>query len=111
MPLTLYEEERSTATVPFLIVLPMRAVVTVWKMPPDVPVMVMVEAASFEEALAVSVILLVPTVLAGLNEAVTPGGSPETLRLTLDLKLPRRVMVTVAEPLLPLGREMPSAGV
>src|SRR5208282_6903537 len=107
MPVTLYAEERST-TVPFLIGETVRAVVIVCDRLPEEPLIVMVEVASLEEAAAVSVSLLVLAVLAGLKDAFTPGGSPDTLRLTSDLKFPRRVTKTVAVPLLPWGTEMAS---
>src|SRR5580700_9214086 len=38
------------------------------------------------------------------------GGTPDTLRLTLDLKLPRRLTVRVVVAPLPLGTETPSPG-
>jgi hypothetical protein len=79
--------------------------------PPDVPVSVIVEVARFEESSAVSVNLLALSVLVGLNEAVTPRGSPETFRLTPALKLPRRAMVIAVVALLPWGTERLAVGV
>src|ERR1017187_4492848 len=111
MPLALYAEERSTATVPFLITLTVRAAETGCVRPPEAPVIVIVEVASCDESSAVSVSSAVLAVVAELNVAVTPGGSPDTLRLTLDLELPRRVTVIVVVLLLPLGTEMLSAEV
>src|SRR5580704_7610134 len=108
MAVRLYAEERSTATVPFLTGETVRALVTVCDRPREEPLIVMVEVASLDEAAAVSVIMLVLAVLDGLKDAVTPVGSPDTLRLTLDLKLPRRVTMTVVVPLLPWETEMAS---
>src|ERR1700691_3961586 len=108
MPVALYAEERST-TVPFLIALTVSTAVTVRVIPPEVPAMVIVEAASFEESAAVRVILLVLAAPAGLKDAVTPGGNPDTLKLTLDLKFPRRVTVTAVVVLRPFGMAMWSA--
>jgi len=45
--------------------------------------------------LAVSVRVLVVVVLVGLNDAVTPLGSPEAARLTLPVKPPEGVTVIV----------------
>ena len=50
---------------------------------------------------AVSVSVLVPVVLAGLNDAVTPAGRPLADRFTDPLKLLRSVTVTVLLPLVP----------
>src|SRR6202044_3713100 len=110
MAATLYAEDRSTGTVPFLISVTERAPVIECERPPDVPMIVTVDVPSLAEASAVRVNLLVVEVLVGLNEAVTPGGSPDTLRLTLDLKLPRRLTVRVVVAPLPLGTETPSPG-
>ncbi len=53
---------------------------------PEVPVMVIVEVDKVAEALAVSVNVLLVVALAGLNDAVTPDGSPVTTRATVPLK-------------------------
>jgi hypothetical protein len=62
---------------------------------PDVPVMVTVDWPAAAELLAVSVSVLVVVVLVGLNDAVTPVGSPEAARLTLPVKPPEGVTVIV----------------
>ena len=54
--------------------------------------------------LAVKVSVLVPVVLAGLNDAVTPLGNPEADRLTLLLKPFDGFTVMVDVPLLPCAR-------
>jgi hypothetical protein len=53
---------------------------------PDVPEMVTVEVPVAAELRAVSVSVLVPAVLAGLKEAVTPLGNPEADKLTVPVK-------------------------
>ena len=63
-----------------------RPMVVVWLTLPDTPVTVMVVAPVVAEALAVRINVLAPVVLAGLKEAVTPLGKPETVRLTLPMK-------------------------
>ncbi len=55
---------------------------------PEVPVTVIVDIPVTAAALAVSVKVLTPVVLAGLNDAVTPLGRPDAARLTLPLKPP-----------------------
>jgi len=55
----------------------------VWTRLPDVPVIVTVVDALATVEAAVKVTVLVPDVLAGLNEAVTPFGRPVAARLTL----------------------------
>lgn len=57
--------------------------------------------------LAVSVSELVVVVPAGLNEAVTPLGRPETDRLIVPLKPPWRATVIVLVPLEPCGTVNP----
>ena len=52
---------------------------------PDVPVTVTEVVPVVAELLAVKVRVLVPLVLVGLNEAVTPLGNPEADRLTLPV--------------------------
>ena len=53
---------------------------------PELPVMITVAAPRVAELLAASVSVLVPVVLAGLNDAVTPFGRADAVRLTLPLK-------------------------
>ena len=68
---------------------------------PEVPVIVTVAVPVVAVALAVSVRLLVPVVLAGLKLAVTPDGSPEADRLTVPVKPLMGLTVMVLLPLLP----------
>ena len=63
--------------------LTVRAMVVVCVSEPEVPVTVTVAVPSVAVLLAVRVSVLVPVVLAGLNDAVTPVGNPEAARLTL----------------------------
>ena len=72
--------------------------VAVWVSEPDTPVTVTVAVPWAAELLAVKVKVLVPVVLAGLNEAVTPLGNPEADRLTLPVKPLCGVTVTVLVP-------------
>jgi hypothetical protein len=68
---------------------------------PEVPVTVIVTAFAREEALlAVSVSTLAPVVGLGLNEAVTPYGSPDAVRFTLPVNpsCSVTVMFDVPEP-------------
>ena len=68
---------------------------------PEVPEMV-TKAVPIVAALpAVSVKVLVPVVLAGLKEAVTPVGNPDADRLTLPVNPFCGVIVTVLVPLVP----------
>lgn len=53
---------------------------------PEVPVIVRVDAEPAAEMLATTVRMLEVVALAGLNDAVTPAGNPETLRFTAPLK-------------------------
>ncbi len=53
---------------------------------PDVPVTVTVTVPVLAVPLAASVNVLVPVVLLGLNDAVTPLGRPAADKLTLPLK-------------------------
>lgn len=73
----------------------------VWIRAPDEPVMVtvVVPAATVDAALKVTE--LVPVVLAGLNEAVTPLGKPEAVSVTVLEKPLCGVMVSVLVPLVP----------
>jgi len=66
---------------------------------PAVPVIVTGKVPMLEVPLAVSVSVLVPIVLTGLNDAVTPLGSPEANRPTLLLNPFCGVIVTVLVPL------------
>ena len=68
---------------------------------PDVPVMVTVKVPVAAVPVAVSVSVLVPAVLAGLKEAVTPLGKPEADRLTPALKPFCGFTVMVSVPLAP----------
>jgi len=74
---------------------------------PDVPVMVTVDVPVVTVALEVSVNVLVPVVLLGLKEAVTPLGRPEADKLMLPLKPFCGVTVIVLVPLLPCTRVTP----
>jgi hypothetical protein len=68
---------------------------------PDVPVMVVVTVPMVAALLAASVIVLVVVAGLGLNDAVTPLGSPDTDKLTLPLKPFSGVTVIVLVPLVP----------
>lgn len=68
---------------------------------PDAPVMVTVAVPVAAVLLAVSVNVLAPVVLAGLNDAVTPAGKLEIERMTLLLKPLSALMVIVLVPLAP----------
>lgn len=68
---------------------------------PDVPVMVTVKVPVAAVPVAVSVSALVPAVLAGLKEAVTPIGKPEADRLTPALKPFCGFTAMVSVPLAP----------
>ena len=66
---------------------------------PAVPVMVIVRSPMLAVPLAVRVSVLVLLVLLGLNDAVTPLGSPEADKLTLLLNPLCGVTVIVLVPL------------
>lgn len=68
---------------------------------PDEPVMVTVAVPVVAVLLAVSVNVLEPVVVLGLNDAVTPAGNPEAARLTLLLKPLRALMAILLVPLAP----------
>jgi hypothetical protein len=68
---------------------------------PEVPVTVTVNAPVVPVLLAVSVSTLELVEDAGLNEAVTPLGSPEAANETLPVNPPVSVTVIVSVPLLP----------
>src|SRR3984957_5166152 len=72
---------------------------------PEVPVIVIAAVAAAAEALAVSVSVLEVVALAGLNDAVTPAGSPDTARGTAPLKPCCGLMAMVLKPLCPAGME------
>lgn len=68
---------------------------------PALPVMVTVAEPVVAVLLAVRVNVLVPVVLVGLNDAVTPAGNPEAERVTLLLKPPNALLVMLLVPLPP----------
>lgn len=82
------------------------AIVAVRVRPPPVPVTVSVAAptVAVAEALRVST-LDAPVDDAGLNEAVTPLGRPDTVNATALAKLFTRVIATVLVPLAPLATD------
>jgi hypothetical protein len=68
---------------------------------PEVPVIMTLTVPVVAVLLAVSVKVLVPVVLAGLNAAVTPLGRAELVKLTLLLKPFCGVVLIVLVPLVP----------
>jgi hypothetical protein len=68
---------------------------------PEVPVTVTVTEPVVAVLLAVSVKVLLPVVLLGLKDAVTPAGSPEADKLTLPVKPLTGVTEMVLVPLAP----------
>jgi hypothetical protein len=68
---------------------------------PLVPVTVIVNAPVVAELLAVSVSTLEVAEDVGLNEAVTPLGSPDTVNATLPVNPPVSATVIVSVPLAP----------
>lgn len=68
---------------------------------PDEPVIVTVDVPVVAALLAVSVNVLVPVALVGLNEAVTPEGKPDADKLTVPLKPLSALTVMVLVPLAP----------
>jgi hypothetical protein len=68
---------------------------------PMVPVTVIVVVPTTAADVALSVMMLVVAVVAGLKEAVTPVGSPEVARVTLPVKPVLGVTVIVAGALAP----------
>ena len=81
--------------------LTVREIVAVFDRLPDMPVIATVTVPAAAVLLAVSVNVLVLVALLGLNEAVTPLGSPEADRLTLPVKPFCGVTVMVLAPLPP----------
>ena len=75
--------------------------VVVWSRAPDIPVTVTVAEPTLAIAEAVRVNVLLPVVLAGLKDAVTPAGRPVTARFTALLKPFRSMTLIVPAPLLP----------
>jgi len=73
--------------------------VVVWLKDPEVPVMVTVFVPVVAELLAVKVATLVPVVGFLLNVTVTPVFSPLADKVTLPVKPPDGVTVTVEVPL------------
>ena len=63
-----------------------RAIDTVFASEPAVPVTVITAGPEAAEAPALKVRVLVPAALTGLNCAVTPDGSPDTVNATGELK-------------------------
>lgn len=86
-----------TAGAPFTV----RLTVTEVDALPNVPVTVTVAVPTVAVDAAVKVTVLVVAVLAGLNEAVTPLGSPDAVRVTLPLNPLLGVTVMVSVPLAP----------
>ena len=78
-----------------------REIVARWVRVPLTPVMVRVAGPVAAAADEVRVSVLVPVVAAGLKLAVTPAGSPLTLRETVPAKPPLRETIIVAEALAP----------
>lgn len=68
---------------------------------PDKPVMVRAAVPVVAALLAVSVSVLVPAVLAGLNDGVTPAGKPDADKLTVPLNPLSGLMEIVLVPLAP----------
>jgi hypothetical protein len=78
-----------------------RPIMAVWLKLPEVPVTVMVAVPAAAEVPAANVRVLVPVVLAGLKDAVTPLGRPVAARLTLPLKPFSGLTEMVVAPLFP----------
>lgn len=78
-----------------------RLIVVVWTSVPDVPVIVTVVVPTTTVEAAVKVRVLVPVVLDGLKDAVTPLGNPDAVRLTLPVKPFTGVIVAVLAAVLP----------
>lgn len=84
-----------------------KLIVAVLVKPSEEPVTVTATVPVAAVGLADSESELVVVVLLGLNEAVTPLGSPEAERLMVPLKPPCRATVMVLEPLEPWGTVSP----
>ena len=65
---------------------------------PEVPVMVTMVVPVVPILFAVKVSVLVVVVLGGLKEAITPGGRPDAVRLTLPVNPTREFTVMVLAP-------------
>lgn len=74
-----------------------RVTVVEWVSDPLLPVMVSVKVPSAVPELVVTLMVLPdpPLIGFGLNEALAPEGRPLTLRVTLPVKAPTAVTVTV----------------
>lgn len=79
----------------------MREIVVAFAKLPEVPVIVTGNVPTAAVPAAVRVRVLVVAVVPGLNDAVTPAGSPDADKLTLPLKPNCGVMVMVFVPLVP----------
>ena len=79
----------------------LRLTVAVLVRPSEEPVTVTATVPVAALLLAVKVNVLVPVVLPGLNEAVTPAGKPEVNKLTLLLKPLNALTEMVMVPLSP----------
>jgi hypothetical protein len=73
--------------------------------PPEVPVIVIVDVAATAELLAISVSVLLVMALTGLNDPVTPAGNPDTVRFTVLPKPCCAPTVMVLVPLAPAAME------
>ena len=82
----------------------MRETAVVCDNPPDAPETVTVTVPVAAVLLAASVNALVPAVLLGLNDAVTPLGKPDADKLTLALKPLCGMTVIAVVPLVPWTR-------
>src|ERR1700730_1742174 len=101
MAFTLYKEERSTATMSFFIPATLMAIVTECERFPETPVTVIVDDAGTVELEGLSVMVLPPAGPDGVNDAVTPAGSPDAVMLTLPVKPPRGDNAIAVETLCP----------
>src|SRR5437660_10363916 len=90
-----------TESVKFGAAFTVREISVEWIKLPDVPVMVTVKVPVAAVRLAVSVRVLVPVVLVGLKDPVTPLGRPDAVRLTLLAKPFRGFIMMVLAPLVP----------
>src|SRR5580698_9874153 len=106
MPVTLKDDDRSTGIVPVRIGVTAIVAVVLCESEPETPVTVTVAVAGAVVLVVVSVSVLAPVVLAGLNVAVTPAGSPAAESSTRPSKLPRGITITLVFPVFPRGMEM-----